>query len=73
MICGIVALTNTGLIHRQYKYSKKGGKDQESIQVPHLTQGTTWESDKNTIRYHKQEARPFPEGDFKTAMNQGKT
>ena len=26
-------------------------------QVPHLTQDTTWESDKNTIKYHKQEPR----------------
>ena len=31
-------------------------------QVPHLTQYTTWESDKNTIKHHKQEPRgqPFP-------------
>ena len=31
-------------------------------QVPHLTQDTTWESDKHTIRHHKQEPRgqPFP-------------
>ena len=31
-------------------------------QVPHLTQDTTWESDKITIRHHKQEPRgqPFP-------------
>ena len=31
-------------------------------QVPHLTQDTTWESDKNTIKHQKQEPRgqPFP-------------
>ena len=31
-------------------------------QVPHLTKDTTWESDKNTIKHHKQEQRcqPFP-------------
>ena len=31
-------------------------------QVPHLTQDTTGESDKNTIRHQKQEPRgqPFP-------------
>ena len=31
-------------------------------QVPHLTQDTTLESDKNTIKHHKQEPRgqPFP-------------
>ena len=40
--------------------SKKGGNDQESIQVPHLTQDTTWESDKSTIKHHKQEPRGLP-------------
>ena len=43
--------------------SKKDGKDQESIQFsPHLTQGTTWESDNFTIRHHKRKPRcqPFP-------------
>ena len=31
-------------------------------QVPHLTQNTTWESDKNTIKHRKQRQRgqPFP-------------
>ena len=31
-------------------------------QVPQLTMDTTWESDKNTIKHHKQEPRgqPFP-------------
>ena len=31
-------------------------------QVPHLTQDTTWESDKNTFKHHKQDPRgqPFP-------------
>ena len=41
-------------------------------QVPHLTMDTTWESDKSTIRHHKQEPRghsPFPAGDQKAAMN----
>ena len=40
-------------------------------QVPHLTQDTNWESDKNTIKHHKQEPRgqPFPAGDHMTAMN----
>ena len=34
----------------------------QSNQVPHLTQDTTWESDKITIRHYKQEPRgkPFP-------------
>ena len=32
------------------------------IQVPHLTQDTTWEIDKNRSKHHKQEPRgqPFP-------------
>ena len=36
--------------------------------VPHLTQDTAWESDKSTIKHHKQEPRdqPFPS---KAAMN----
>ena len=40
-------------------------------QVPHLTQDTTWESDKNTIKHHKQEPRgqPFPNRLPQTAMN----
>ena len=31
-------------------------------QIPHLTQDTTWESDKNTIKHHKREpsGQPFP-------------
>ena len=31
-------------------------------QIPHLTQDTTFESDKNTIKYHREETRgqPFP-------------
>ena len=41
-------------------------------QVPHLTQDTTQESDKNTIKHYTQESQlvtPFPEGDHKAAMN----
>ena len=40
-------------------------------QVPYLTQDTTWESNKNTIKItnKSQEVRPFPAGDQKVAMN----
>ena len=41
-------------------------------QVPHLTQVTTQESDKNTIKHHIQETQevsPFPADDHKAAMN----
>ena len=43
--------------------SKKGTKDQESIQSSTTPDpDTTWESDKNTIKHHKQEpiGQPFP-------------
>ena len=38
-------------------------------QLQHLTQDSTWESDKNTIKHHKQEPSPFPAGEHKAAMN----
>ena len=40
-------------------------------QIPHLTQDTTWESDKNTMKHNireSQEASPFSAGDHKAAM-----
>ena len=40
-------------------------------QVPHLTQDSTWESNKNTIKItnKSQEVSPFPAGDHRAAMN----
>ena len=40
-------------------------------QVPHLTQVTTLESNKNTINitYKSKEVSPFPPGDHEAAMN----
>ena len=40
-------------------------------QVPHLTQDTTWESNKTTINItnKSQEVSPFPSGDHKAAMH----
>ena len=41
-------------------------------QVPHLTQDTTYESDKTTIKHHtqdRQEASHFPAGAYEAAMN----
>ena len=40
-------------------------------QVPHLTQDTTWESNKSqlNITNKSQEVSPFPAGDHKAAMN----
>ena len=51
---------------------KKDGKDLETLnQVLHLTQDTTWESNKDTINItnKSQEVSPFPAGDHKAAMN----
>ena len=45
-------------------------------QVTHLTQDTTWESNKNTIKHNiqeSQEASPFPAGDHKAAMHRQKS
>ena len=41
-------------------------------QIPHLTQDTIWESDKNTRKHHLQESQevsPFQGGDHKVAKN----
>ena len=46
-----------------YQKSKKGGKDQKSIQSRTIYDpGYQWESDNFTIRHHKREPRgqPFP-------------
>ena len=44
-------------------------------QVPHLTLGTTWESNKNTINIttKSQEVSSFPAGDHKAAMNRSES
>ena len=42
------------LVNSHRYQSKKGDKDQELIQSSTtMTQDTTWESDKNTIKHHK--------------------
>ena len=45
-----------------YKVRKTAKIKNQYNQAPHLTQDTTWKSDKITIRHHKQEPRgqPFP-------------
>ena len=62
---------------RKKSQSNKCGKDQDFIQnqVPHLTQDTTWESDKThlNITNKSQEVSPFPAGDHKAAMNRRET
>ena len=63
-----------GNIYRNYtvKVSKKAQIRNRYNQVPHLAQGTTWESDKNTRKHHiqeNQEVSPFPADDHKAALN----
>ena len=65
----ILKMTSRPLVANR---SKKGGKDQESIQ-PSTTPviGYQWERDTVTIRHHNesQEVSPFPAGDLKTSTN----
>ena len=54
------------------KISNKAKTRNQYNQVPHLTQDTTWKSDKNTRKHHIQESQevsPFPAGDHKAEMN----
>ena len=58
--------------------SKVRGKDQKQLkynQVPHPTQDTTWESNKNTMKITNKslEVNPFPAGDHMAAMNRRKS
>ena len=58
-----------------FHVSKEAKIRNQYNQVPHLTQDTTGESDKNTIKQHTQESQevsPFPAGDHKAAMNRQK-
>ena len=58
------------------KVSKKAKIRNRYNQVPHLTQETSDESDKNTRKHHiqeSQEASPFPAGDHNAAMNRQET
>ena len=51
------------------KVSKEAKINNWYHQVPHLTQDTIWESDKNTIKHHTQESQEVSPGDHKAAMN----
>ena len=55
-----------------FKVRKKAKIRNRYNQVPHLTQDSTWESDKNTRKHHTQKSldvSPFPAGDHKAARN----
>ena len=54
------------------KVSKEANIRNRYNLVSHLTQGNTWESDKNTIKHSKQESQetsPFPADDRTAAIN----
>ena len=54
------------------KVKKKAKIRNRCNQVPHLTEDTIWESDKNTKKHHiqkSQEVSPSPAGDHKAARN----
>ena len=55
-----------------YKVSKKANIKNRYNPVPHLTQDTTWQSDKNTRKLHiqaSQEVSLFLAGDHRAAVN----
>ena len=55
-----------------HKVRKKAKIRNRCNQVSHLTQDTTWESDKITKKHHtqeSQEASPFSAGNHKATMN----
>ena len=62
--------TENKTLTKPEKVSKKAKIRNRYNQVPHLTQTTTWESDKNTRKHHIQESQEFspsPAGDHKEA------
>ena len=68
----IVYLISFTKVHLLNKVRKKAKIRNRYNQAPHLTQDTTWESNKNTIKHHiqeRQEVSPCPGGDHKAAMN----
>ena len=58
-----------------FKVRKEAKIRKRYNQVPHSTQDTTWESNKNTINItnNSQEVSPFRAGDHKAAMNRRKS
>ena len=74
---GIIALLVRDLLQLEslccvLQQSKEAKIRNRYNQVPHLTQDTTQESDKNTIKHYTQESQvvsPFPAGDHKVAMD----
>ena len=74
--CSVVFLSISAeyILHTKdiVKVRKKAKIRNQYNQLPHLTQDTTWENDKNTRKHHTKESQgvsPFPTGDHKAAMN----
>ena len=68
---GVSNCINQNVAYHDFKVRKMAKIRKRYNQVPHLTQDTTWESNKNTINItnKSQEASPFPADDRETAMN----
>ena len=66
------AATNNIIIYDNKVSIEKANIMNRYNQVPHLTQGTTWESDKNTRKNQIRESQkvsPFQAGDHKVVIN----
>ena len=66
-------ILNCGVIQDTYiKIRKETNIRKRYNQVPHLTQDTTWESNKSTINItnKSQVVSPFPAGDYKGSTEQ---
>ena len=62
---------NTLLFIYLLNVRKKAKIKNQYNQVPHLTQDTTWEIEKNTRKHHlqvSQDVSPFPAGEYRAAM-----
>ena len=70
--CGLsLPISSIKFMYQRDIVSKKAKSRNQYNQVPHLTQDTTWESDKNTRKRQIQESHgvgPFQAGDHKAAM-----
>ena len=68
-------IPTTGPSTTEIKVRKEAKIMKRYNQVPHLTQDTAWESNKNTINITNKsnEVSPFSAGDHKAAMNRRKS
>ena len=68
----VILLSNIEKWNTPYSKVRKVAKIRNRYnQVPHMTQDTTWESDKTQLNNtnNSQDVSPFPAGDHKVAVN----